>query len=422
MSDIVVDIQNVSKKYMISCNQKAQYETLRERLSEAITTLRQGNLQGQTQEFWALKNINLQIERGDKVALIGLNGSGKSTLLKILSQVTEPTTGQITLNGKVTSLLEVGTGFHPELTGRENIFLNGSIMGMSKKDITNQLDNIIEFSGLEDDFLNTPVKRYSSGMQARLGFSVAAHLQSDILIVDEVLAVGDAAFQKKCIGKMDEVSKKNGKTIVFVSHNVQAVKSICNKGVLLEHGSCKFYGEINDAILQYTKTTTPEVSYIKQFTHCDQKLAQFRRAAVCRGKTPTNSFSILEEITIEIEYYLRECTDNISFFMEVVSGTEVLFCSMEAGENREVLGEREEGMHVTKVTIPAPLLRAGAYSINLYLGTPQKTPLEEYKCCLCFSVYNDLSNTDYSSYSPHRKGVIHAPLKWSSNVIIGAKS
>ena len=261
MSNVALNIKDVSKKYMIGRDKKARYETLRDLISHSLKAVAKGNLQGQTREFWALKDINLEIEHGDKIALIGHNGAGKSTLLKILSQVTEPTTGEITLYGKVSSLLEVGTGFHPELTGRENIFLNGSIMGMSNRDIARQLDEIVEFSGV-GHFLDTPVKRYSSGMQARLGFAVAAHLQSDILIVDEVLAVGDAAFQKKCLGKMDEVSKKNGKTILFVSHNIHAVKSLCNKGVLLNQGHVRMIGDINEICTQYAKDTLDNPEYL----------------------------------------------------------------------------------------------------------------------------------------------------------------
>lgn len=261
MSDIAININNVSKKYLIGSHNQRGYTTLREQVAGSLKSIINGNLQGQTKEFWALKDIDLTIEKGDKVALIGHNGAGKSTLLKILSQVTGPTTGQITLNGKVSSLLEVGTGFHPELTGRENIYLNGSIMGMSKEDITRQLDSIVEFSGVEN-FLHTPVKRYSSGMQARLGFAVAAHLQSDILIVDEVLAVGDAAFQKKCLGKMDEVSKKTGKTILFVSHNLHAVRALCNRGVLLKGGSVLMTGDITAVCDQYSKDALDNPEYL----------------------------------------------------------------------------------------------------------------------------------------------------------------
>jgi lipopolysaccharide transport system ATP-binding protein len=203
---------------------------------------------------YSLHDLNFEIQQGDAVGIIGRNGAGKSTLLKILSRVTSPTTGRINIKGRVASLLEVGTGFHPELTGKENIYLNGAILGMRKKEIDRRLEEIIDFSGVER-YINTPVKRYSSGMYVRLAFAVAAHLESEILIVDEVLAVGDAEFQKKCLGKMGEVSKGDGKTILFVSHNMVAIKALCNKGIYLQNGKVKQTGDINESIHAYLNNT-----------------------------------------------------------------------------------------------------------------------------------------------------------------------
>lgn len=205
---------------------------------------------GQSDYVWALKDINFSIEEGDVVGIIGKNGAGKSTLLKLLSRVTAPTVGQIRARGRIASLLEVGTGFHPEMTGRENIYLNGAIMGMTKAEISRKLDEIVDFSGCER-YIDTPVKRYSSGMTVRLGFAIAAHLEPEILVVDEVLAVGDAEFQKKAIGKMKDVSKGEGRTVLFVSHNMTAVKNLCKSGVLLENGTVKFIGKVEDTINQY---------------------------------------------------------------------------------------------------------------------------------------------------------------------------
>lgn len=205
---------------------------------------------GNSEYVWSLQNINFEIEQGDAVGIIGRNGAGKSTLLKLLSKVTKPTTGKIYTNGRIASLLEVGTGFHPEMTGRENIYLNGAILGMTKKEITRKFDEIVDFSGVER-YIDTPVKRYSSGMYVRLAFAVAAHLESEILIVDEVLAVGDAEFQKKCLGKMGDVTKGEGRTILFVSHNMAAIKSLCNKGILLQNGKLTFNGGVNDCLDKY---------------------------------------------------------------------------------------------------------------------------------------------------------------------------
>jgi len=216
---------------------------------------------GESDVVWSLKDINFEIEQGDAVGIIGRNGAGKSTLLKILSRVTSPTTGSVKMKGRIASLLEVGTGFHPELTGRENIYLNGAILGMRKKEITRKFDEIVDFSGVER-YIDTPVKRYSSGMYVRLAFAVAAYLESEILIVDEVLAVGDAEFQRKCLGKMGDVSKGEGRTVLFVSHNMDAVSGLCNKGILLNNGYLNQFETINTCIQHYRKAFTSEINNI----------------------------------------------------------------------------------------------------------------------------------------------------------------
>ena len=209
---------------------------------------------GDSQYVWALKDINFSVEQGDVVGIIGKNGAGKSTLLKLLSRVTSPTTGEIRVRGRIASLLEVGTGFHPEMTGRENIFMNGAIMGMTRQEIGRKLDEIIDFSGCER-YIDTPVKRYSSGMKVRLGFAVAAHLEPEILVVDEVLAVGDAEFQKKAIGKMQDISKGGGRTVLFVSHNMAAVRKLCKSGIVLQNGMVHYSGTAEDAINEYLKSS-----------------------------------------------------------------------------------------------------------------------------------------------------------------------
>ena len=235
----VIKIENLSKKYVIGHQKQENYTALRDVIANKFREiglrlrypLSTSNKITTLEDFWALKDINLEIKLGDRVGIIGRNGAGKSTLLKILSRITEPTSGRITIKGRVASLLEVGTGFHPELTGRENIFLNGAILGMSRVDIKRKFEQIVAFAEVEK-FLDTPVKRYSSGMYVRLAFAVAAHLESEILVVDEVLAVGDALFQKKCLGKMEDVSK-NGRTILFVSHNMGAMSRLCDRAIML---------------------------------------------------------------------------------------------------------------------------------------------------------------------------------------------
>lgn len=253
----IITAKNISKKYNIK-HQKGGYIALRDVITNVFknpfSSLKHKakSIIGleQKEKFWALKNINFEVKKGEVIGIIGRNGAGKSTLLKILSQITPPTTGEIKINGTVGSLLEVGTGFHPELTGRENIFLNGAILGMKKKEIIEKFDNIVEFAGVEK-FIDTPVKYYSSGMYVRLAFSVAAHMDPDILIIDEVLAVGDADFQKKCLGKMEDITKKEGKTILFVSHNMVMVKQLCKKSILLSKGEIKMIGATDDVIKAY---------------------------------------------------------------------------------------------------------------------------------------------------------------------------
>lgn len=261
MSEIIIATENLGKRYLISHqgerSEQARYTTLREELMggvkravRGVTQMRTGVTGTSQTEHWAISDLNLAIREGETVGVIGRNGAGKSTLLKLLSRITEPTTGRIWLGGKTASLLEVGTGFHPELTGRENIFLNGVILGMTRKDIQARFDEIVAFAEVEE-FLDTPVKRYSSGMYVRLAFAVAAHLEPDILIVDEVLAVGDSAFQKKCLGKMNQVSKTDGRTLLFVSHNMSSIGSLCSRSIVLEKGMLKFDGPSQEAIAYY---------------------------------------------------------------------------------------------------------------------------------------------------------------------------
>lgn len=260
MTHPIIEVRHIGKKYNIT-HQRGKYIALRDVLMNilrspfAFLESKARRLAGREgkEDFWALKDVNFSVQKGEVVGIIGGNGAGKSTLLKILSQITPPTEGEVKIRGRVGSLLEVGTGFHPELTGRENIFLNGAILGMKQKEIAAKFDEIVAFSGVEK-FLDTPVKHYSSGMYVRLAFSVAAHMEPDILIIDEVLAVGDAEFQKKCLGKMEEITQGEGKTILFVSHNLSAIQQLCDKTILLKKGTVEAFGETTEVIETYLKT------------------------------------------------------------------------------------------------------------------------------------------------------------------------
>jgi lipopolysaccharide transport system ATP-binding protein len=268
MSSPVIKVENLSKAYQLgkigtgTISRDIERFWITKVMGKEDPFLKIGEIndrsvKGQSDIVWSLKGINFEINQGEAVGIIGKNGAGKSTLLKLLSRVTGPTTGEIKVKGRIASLLEVGTGFHPELTGKENIYLNGAILGMRKKEITRKLDEIIDFSGVER-YIDTPVKRYSSGMYVRLAFAVAAHLESEILIVDEVLAVGDAEFQKKCLGKMGDISKGQGRTVLFVSHNLASVQNLCSKGIMLEHGMVKAVGPIAEVVRAYLSNARAE--------------------------------------------------------------------------------------------------------------------------------------------------------------------
>ena len=264
MSENVIVAENLSKRYLIghrlSSSGKYNYMALRDTIGREVSNFgrkaadlirgRQVVQGDEIEEFWALKDVSFEVKKGEVLGIVGRNGAGKSTLLKILSRITEPTEGRVSLRGRVSSLLEVGTGFHPELTGRENIFLNGAILGMTQREIRKKFDEIVAFSGVER-FLDTPAKHYSSGMYVRLAFAVAAHLEPEILVVDEVLAVGDVEFQKKCVGKMNEVSKSQGRTILFVSHNMEAISKLCTHGILFEAGRIRTVGKVKNVVSAY---------------------------------------------------------------------------------------------------------------------------------------------------------------------------
>jgi lipopolysaccharide transport system ATP-binding protein len=321
----IIEIRNIGKKYNIS-HQRGGYLTLR----DVITNIFRNPFgflkkkakviigRSRTEEFWALDDVSFDVEKGDVIGIIGHNGAGKSTLLKILSQITPPTTGEIKINGRVGSLLEVGTGFHPELTGRENIFLNGAILGMKRDDIVKKFDEIVEFSGVQK-FLDTPVKYYSSGMYVRLAFSVAAHMEPDVLIIDEVLAVGDAEFQKKCLGKMDDITRKEGRTILFVSHNLAAIQNLCKKCILLENGKIKFFGDTDQAIFEYTKKGLVNEPFkkIKPENHIRGTYeAKIKNVKISNGSgSLAGSFLINEKISFEVDYLVTEKSRELSFWV-----------------------------------------------------------------------------------------------------------
>ena len=312
MSDIVVTVENLSKRYLVGhrSGERERYTALRDVIArEARNFIRKASdafrgrqiIQGdEVEEFWALKNVSFDVKHGDVLGIIGRNGAGKSTVLKILSRITEPTSGLVRLRGRVASLLEVGTGFHPELTGRENIFLNGAILGMSRSEIRSKFDEIVAFAEVEK-FLDTPVKRYSSGMYVRLAFAVAAHLDAEILVIDEVLAVGDAEFQRKCFGKMDEVSRREGRTVLFVSHNLGAVAEMTHRSLLLEEGRVASLGPSSEVITKYFSKRTTQPNYMRH--SADDNLRPYVTRAEITTSDPNGIHRFGEPL--EIRFLIR---------------------------------------------------------------------------------------------------------------------
>lgn len=325
---------------------------------------------GTSNVVWSLRDLNFEVEKGEAIGIIGKNGAGKSTLLKLLSQVTSPTTGIIKMKGKAASLLEVGTGFHPELTGRENIFLNGAILGMTKPEVIKKFDEIVDFSGV-DRYIDTPVKRYSSGMYVRLAFAVAAHLESDILIVDEVLAVGDSEFQKKCVGKMDEISKGDGRTILFVSHNMSSVQKLCKKSMLLIDGSIALTGETSEIIEEYESYSSEGLSCTFSRNRPEpKKEIELLKASISNDSGDIKEFfNISETILINLEF---ECRKNVqtAFGYLIVRNLrgETIIESDSHDLPPNILENLDLGVNRFKLEVRPFILAHGEYIVYLSLG------------------------------------------------------
>jgi len=420
MEKPIIEIKNIGKKYNIT-HQRGGYVALRDVLTNIAKSPfrflkhKAKKMAGMEtkEEFWALKDINLEIKQGEIIGIIGRNGAGKSTLLKILTGITPPTEGEIIMRGKVASLLEVGTGFHPELTGRENIFLNGAILGMTKKEIARKFDEIVAFSGIEK-FIDTPVKRYSSGMYVRLAFSVAAHMEPDILLVDEVLAVGDAEFQKKCLGKMEEVTKGLGRTILFVSHNMAAIQRLCAKTMLLEKGKMKKFGKTEDVVNFYlddVRSRSTEANFESE--HCGDDIAVLHSARIVdefRNAIPfvTANKKIGVEFTYEILKTGHAPVPNIHIF--TMRG-ETAFISHD--EFDEKLGA--VGKHTATMWIPADLLNDGTYIAGIALSTMRPLKIHFYQQdALMFNVVEDIMASRKLDFNQKIPGIVRPRLKWEN--------
>jgi len=416
----VITVENLSKKYIIGHQKQGGPTSLRDSITEGVSNAigkiihpfaNQQKEDPAHEEFWALKDVSFEVQQGDRVGIIGRNGAGKSTLLKMLSRITEPTSGKISIKGRVASLLEVGTGFHPELSGRENIFLNGAILGMSKLEIKRKFDEIVAFAEVER-FLDTPVKRYSSGMYVRLAFAVAAHLEPEILIVDEVLAVGDASFQKKCMGRMEEVGKE-GRTIIFVSHNMGAVSELCTNSILLNQGKVVCKGETGHIIGQYLlhakkSDNLPLESdkdwpiYVTGIRLCDLDMASI------------NDVELGQDAFLEFNYSIETPLKNVSVAMLLSRMGNPLLYSYDT-DNSPLLEEsvRIPGEYVVRMRLPLSKLKEGIYTADIKIGVGQ-TNMTDERATLSFEIINNSINTANKSFRSDRPGQLYWPLEWDT--------
>jgi lipopolysaccharide transport system ATP-binding protein len=395
----IVEVENLSKRYLISHDQQTPYVSLKEVISnyakKAIKKLlRRGSISrtSKPEEFWALRNLNLDIQEGDRIAILGRNGAGKSTFLKLLSRITQPTTGKIKIRGRVASLLEVGTGFHPDLTGRENIFLNGAIMGMSYQEMKKKFDEIVAFADVEK-FLDTPIKRYSSGMFTRLGFAVAAHLDADLLIVDEVLAVGDAPFQEKCLRKMNEIGTQ-GSTVLFVSHNVSSVLSLCNKGIFLERGELRAFEPIDQCISRYVRSCP--VAGLDWAGNAGDEHIRIYQASLKAPASDTGFFYRGEKTALHIDLEVLKPSP------ELVLGFSILN-SRNYPIARSRLCDKEDyhyimalsGHHRLSFDLDLDLFHPGEYQIKLDCSILNRKKILHDDILLKFAIYSQSKNLKY---------------------------
>lgn len=423
MSDTVIKVENLSKSYTIRHQSNERYDALRDVLANGAKSLGSRLLRtanshqppATSEEFWALNDVSFEVKQGERVGIIGRNGAGKSTMLKILSRITEPTKGRIRIKGRVASLLEVGTGFHPELTGRENIYLNGAILGMTREEIRRKFDEIVDFAEVEK-FLDTAVKRYSSGMYVRLAFGVAAHLDMEIMIVDEVLAVGDVTFQKKCLDKMGEVSR-GGRTILFVSHNMPAVRNLCDRGILLNRGTIIQDGKVTEVVPAYLSSTSNLHSSQQIWSKKERpgneafKLNSVKLKDML-GKE-IQSLDISQDILIEIHYEVVEAGAQVRFTLVLIdSEGNYVFSSLSNQDIEFHEKSLESGQYVSTCQIYGHLLSPGQYSVLIAGYTSHWHDKFMVEQAISFEAADDgILKGDYNRMYV---GIVRPKLKWES--------
>jgi len=411
MSDVAIKVENISKLYQIGDTSSG---SLRESIAGLFTSGKQKN----TADFWALKDISFEVKKGEAVGIVGKNGAGKSTLLKVLSRITEPTQGRIEINGRVSSLLEVGTGFHPELTGRENVYLNGTILGMSRAEVKAKFDEIIDFSGVEK-FLDTPVKRYSSGMKVRLAFAVAAHLEPEILIIDEVLAVGDAEFQKKCLGKMEDVTGQ-GRTIIFVSHNMTAVKKLCSKSIYLKQGEIVTVAGTDEVINYYLKSgnVSEDVRQLPQIIDQLPEDPSFRLLdfQIIQKGRPTQQVTNIDPIFLNFEYIVKQKTKGLRVYFDILDSDDNIIIRSFNDEKTDAIPTVEPGQYTAQAVIPEHLLAPHQYTV-----VARATVYNERSCVgndgVSIKLNVELQSDTNMAYNDTVRSKILPDISWSSRTV-----
>ena len=396
---LAIKIDNVSKKFSLGATPNLTFR-------EAIAGLFQFSGGKEQSEFWALKDISFKAYRNEVIGIIGRNGAGKSTLLKILSRITKPTNGRVEITGRMTSLLEVGTGFHPELTGRENIFLNGAILGMNRNEIRSKLNEIIDYSGVKE-FINTPVKHYSSGMKVRLAFSVAAHLDAEVMIIDEVLAVGDVEFQKKCLGTMEQVAG-SGKTVLFVSHNMGAVSQLCNRALIMEQGKIDYDGYVQEAVNRYSTIQDQLKSFERETLLPDKSIQATQVFLKDINGQRSNSFPHDQPIELNIVYHAQKFIKGMNICISVYN-----YLRYPVFTSDVPLNNFASGFNQASVRIPSNVLKPGHYSFLVAIHSPNKgVKATEYLQYICpMTIYDN--GSEFSQYEGiWETGDVFVQCKW----------
>jgi lipopolysaccharide transport system ATP-binding protein len=425
MSNTIIKVEELGKKYILGQRTDGmyQYKTLRDAMANSLSSLshgalsifknkREADVAVVDNDFWALRGVSFELQRGDRLGIVGRNGAGKSTLLKILSRITEPTKGKASIKGRIASLLEVGTGFHPELTGRENIFLNGAILGMRRKEISRKFDEIVAFAEIEK-FLDTPVKRYSSGMYVRLAFAVAAHMEPEILVVDEVLAVGDSQFQNKCLGKMENVSRSEGRTILFVSHNMGALRTLCNRGLLLDEGKRAGFGDIEEIVTQYEKSFLSS----KAFKPIDFPKEKLRLEKVVVNEGLGGLVKPYEPLTIKVGIHSSNLENLTGIGLSInlkITGYTGILASLRTNHHPGDDLVVKPGYNEFVCQVDSFQFCSDEYTLDVSLYVPGVKFLINERDLICFNVAEVMSKSGYFATKPIY-GRVFLDYKWDFN-------